>query len=171
MPRERRKKIVRAVDCLIALGSNKGNRISHLKRAISDIGKLPGVRILKKSRVYQTQPLGPSRRDFLNCALKIRTIRTAMGLLMEFKRLEVLSGRQPGKRWGPRPLDIDLITYGNARIKTPWLRVPHPEAVKRAFVLVPLSEIAPRIKLDSRATVQEALSRLKEIAGTVKLFS
>lgn len=171
MRREGQKKIVKAVDCFIALGSNKGNRISRLKQAISDIDKLPGVKVLKKSRVYQTQPLGPSRRDFLNCALKIRTTRTALGLLIEFKRLEFLSGRKPGKRWGPRPLDIDLIAYGNARIKTPWLTVPHPEAAKRAFVLVPLSEIAPRIKLGSRATVQEALSRLKDISGTVKLFS
>ncbi len=94
-----------------------------------------------------------------------------MGLLIEFKRLEFLSGRKSGKRWGPRPLDIDLITYGNARIKTPWLTVPHSEAAKRAFVLVPLSDIVPKVKLGSGATVQEALSRLKDVSRTVKLFS
>ncbi len=162
---------MKAVDCLIALGSNSGNRLSHLRQAVSDIDKIPGVKVLKKSRVYQTQPLGPSRRDFLNCALKIRTTKTAMGLLIEFKRLEFLSGRKSGKRWGPRPLDIDLITYGNARIKTPWLTVPHSEAAKRAFVLVPLSDIVPKVKLGSGATVQEALSRLKDVSRTVKLFS
>lgn len=94
-----------------------------------------------------------------------------MGLLIEFKRLEALAGRKPGKRWGPRPLDIDLIIYGKKRVETPWLSVPHPEAVRRAFVLVPLSEIAPRADLAKNLTVSETLSRLKGDSQTVKVFS
>ena len=89
-----------------------------------------------------------------------------MGLLIELKRIEALAGRKPGKRWGPRSLDIDIITYGDQKIKTPWLTVPHPEATKRSFVLVPLLEIAPNACLTRGVTVSRALSRLKVVAVT-----
>ncbi len=171
MPLRKNNRVVKAVECLLSLGSNVGNRTSHLQRAILSIGKIAGVKVLKKSRIYQTEPLGPSRRKFLNCALKIKTTRSAMGLLIEFKRLEALAGRKPGLRWGPRPLDIDLIAYGDAKVKTAWLKIPHPQAARRAFVLVPLFEIAPKAKLHSGETVQEAFSRLKGISQSVKLFS
>jgi 2-amino-4-hydroxy-6-hydroxymethyldihydropteridine diphosphokinase len=93
-----------------------------------------------------------------------------MGLLIEFKRIEAMAGRRPGKRWGPRSLDIDIITYGTQRIKRLWLNIPHPEAAKRAFVLIPLVEIAPATRIQGILTVSRALSRLKNIPGTVKVF-
>ncbi len=170
MPLKNTKRSVKPIECLISLGSNVGNRAHHLRKAVSSIGKITGVKILKKSRIYETEPLGPSRKKFLNCALRIKTTRSAMGLLIEFKRLEALAGRKPGLRWGPRPLDIDLITYGNEKIKTPWLTVPHSEAVRRVFVLVPLSEVAPQAKLSSGRTIQQALSRLKDVSRSVKLY-
>lgn len=158
------------VDCLIALGSNVGDRLSHLKKACAEINCIPNTRVLKKSRVYETEPLGPSRRPFFNQALKIKTRKSPMGLLIELKRIEALAGRKPGKRWGPRSLDIDIITYGDQKIKTPWLTVPHPEATKRSFVLVPLLEIAPNARIHGGLTVLRALSRLKDISGTVKVI-
>lgn len=73
-----------------------------------------------------------------------------MGLLAELKRLEALRGRRPGRRWGPRPLDCDLLFYANLRLRTPHLRLPHPRALRRRFVLAPLAEILPEQELPSR---------------------
>ncbi len=169
MPLKRQSRSAKSVECLISLGSNVGNRGKRLKSAVASIGKIAGVKVLKKSRVYETKPLGPSRRTFFNCALKIKTTRSAMGLLIEFKRLEVLAGRKPGLRWGPRPLDIDLIAYGSQKVKNAWLQIPHPQAVKRAFVLAPLLDIAPKAKLGSSQSLREILARLTDVPRNIKL--
>ena len=145
-----------------------GNRRKHLLGALK---ALRGCQVISSSRLYETSPVGPSIRPYLNLAVKISTTRSPIGLLVELKRLEALAGRKPGPRWGPRPLDIDIIAFGNLRLRTPWLIVPHPRVSERAFALAPLSEIAPNWRPTGHDTVGALLKRLNPAPGTVKIFS
>src|SRR3989338_6759947 len=114
------------VECLLLLGGNRGDRFKHLKQALAALNRLPGTRVLKRSRIYETAPVGPSRRPFLNLAARIKTALSPMGLLVECKRLEALAGRRPGLRWGPRPLGIDIFSYRRLRGQCRWARISHP---------------------------------------------
>ncbi|HAM35589.1 MAG TPA: 2-amino-4-hydroxy-6-hydroxymethyldihydropteridine diphosphokinase [Elusimicrobia bacterium] len=154
-------------DCLLALGSNMGRRRAHLRRALGRLARLPGGKILARSRFFETAAVGPRQRRYINLAVRYRTALSPMGLLVELKRLEALGGRKPGRRWGPRPLDIDIIDYGGRRLRGPWLTLPHPRAVQRAFVLAPLQDIAPQWRPAGRATTARLLARLNPAAGTV----
>lgn len=147
-----------------------GDRRRRLRWAVENVAHLPLTTVLSRSRIYETAPVGPSRRPFLNMALKIRTSLTPMGLLVELKRLEARAGRRPGPRWGPRPIDLDILSYGTRRVKTPWLQVPHPRLTSRAFALAPLRDIAPSWKPDGRRTVSWLLRRLNPGPGTVKIL-
>ena len=130
--------------CIVGLGSNMGSRSSHLRRAFRELAALPHTRLLRRSGFHETEPSGgPSQGRYLNAAALLRTRLTPMGLLVELKRLEYLHGRRPGVRWGPRPLDCDLLFYGDLRIRSRWLCVPHPRALRRSFVRTPLAEILP----------------------------
>ncbi len=131
---------------LLLLGSNRGDRAAALRRAVAELRRLPGCKALKTSRLYETAPIGPSDEPYLNQAVALTTDRTAIGLLIEAKRLEALAGRQPGIRWGARALDVDLVALGRERVRTPWLTVPHPAMAGRAFAAAPLSDVAPAWK-------------------------
>lgn len=156
---------MKTVPALLLLGGNVGDRAAHLRRAVASLRRTPGIRALAVSRVYETAPVGPSERHYLNQAVRIATTRTPMGLLIEAKRLEAAAGRRPGIRWGARPLDADVIAYGNARVKTPWLTVPHPLVSKRAFALAPLNDVAPSWKPAGRRTVRALLDALRPLDG------
>lgn len=127
----------------IGLGSNVGNRKKHIARACRKIAKLPKTSILSASPFYLTSSVGPKQRDFLNGALKLRTFLSPSELLSELKEIERLLGRKKGKRWGPRPIDLDILFYGAKTIRKRNLKVPHPELGKRMFVIAPLRDIAP----------------------------
>lgn len=131
---------------LLLLGANLGDRAAALRRAVAKLNALEGCRVLKASRLYETAPVGPSDKPYLNQAVAILTDRSAIGLLIEAKRLEALAGRRPGIRWGARALDVDLVALGRERVRTPWLTVPHPAMAGRAFAAAPLSEVAPSWK-------------------------
>lgn len=133
-----------AVSAFIGLGSNLGSRRAHILFALRALGSLRGTRLARYSSLYATTPVGPKQPEFLNAVAEIRTSLTPAGLLVELKRLEALRGRRPGLRWGPRPLDCDLLLYGSRSVRTRILTLPHPLAFKRAFVTVPLAEIAPK---------------------------
>ncbi|MBI5631089.1 MAG: 2-amino-4-hydroxy-6-hydroxymethyldihydropteridine diphosphokinase [Elusimicrobia bacterium] len=148
-----------------------GNRKKRLEQARAALARLPGCRLRAASRIYETAPVGPSRRPFLNMAARLGTSLSPMGLLVELKRLETLAGRKPGPRWGPRPLDIDILDYGGLRLASPWLTLPHPAAAARAFALAPLAEIAPRRRLDGKRTVLELLRRLNPRPETAKILA
>ncbi len=152
-------------DYLLLLGGNAGDRRRHLETALKGLSAFG--RVLARSRVYETAPVGPSRRAYLNMALRYRTTLSAMGLLIECKRLEARAGRRPGPRWGPRPLDIDLV--GGPSSRSRWLTVPHPLAAGRAFVLAPLADVAPRWRPDGRLSVARLLRRLKPGPGIVRV--
>ncbi len=157
-----------SVEALLLLGSNLGDRAASLRRAVASLRRAAGVRVLAVSRAVETAPVGPSDRPYLNQALRVATSRTPMGLLLEAKMLEAAAGRRPGLRWGARVLDVDLVAYGRARLRTPWLSVPHPLAARRSFVLEPLVEVAPRWRLDGRRTVA-ALAAAADLDGIRKV--
>ena len=129
----------------IALGSNLGDRLANLQAA--QVALLPDVRPLAASPVYETPPWGYlDQPAFLNQVLEADTNLEPEDLLNFLKRLEVELGRQPGARYGPRLIDLDILFYDDLVLQSPRLTIPHPTLHKRAFVLVPLADLAPSLK-------------------------
>lgn len=126
----------------LSLGSNIGNRRKNLENAISELEK-NSITLLKLSSFYETEPVGPKQRNFYNIAGKFKTILTPIDLLKKVKQIEQKLGRIKTYHWGPRVIDIDILFYGKQIVKSKNLVIPHKEIVNRAFVLVPLKEIAP----------------------------
>lgn len=127
---------------VLALGSNRGDRRTHLRWALRELARLPRTRLLRASSFHETEAVGPGRqRRYLNAAALVETGLSPMGLLVELKRLEAARGRRPGPRWGPRTLDLDIVSYGRLRLRTRWLALPHPRARSRDFVRLPVSEV------------------------------
>lgn len=134
---------MRTVPCAIALGSNLGNSQQILQAALAALEATSGIQVRTYSRLYQTAPVGPPQPDYLNCAALLETCLAPEALLRELLRIEASLGRVRRERWGPRLLDLDLILFDNLVLTTPTLQIPHPRMHERAFVLVPLAEIAP----------------------------
>lgn len=133
---------MRPVRAVVALGSNRGDRRRALRRALAALAALPGTRVAAVSRVYESDPVGPGRQGpYLNAAARLTTALKPLSLLVELKRLEAAAGRRPGPRWGPRPLDLDILSYGRRRLKTRLLTLPHPRASRRPFVRAPLADL------------------------------
>src|SRR5271170_2147922 len=145
---------------VLALGGNVGDKALSLRRALRAIASEPGVELTAVSRLYRTAPWGKTDQDwFLNaCALGLTRL-APVALLERLKALEVDLGRVSTERWGPRVIDIDLIAYGEVALKTERLTLPHPELFNRAFVLVPLAEIAPDLVI-AGVKMSEAAARL-----------
>jgi dihydropteroate synthase len=145
---------------VIALGGNVGDKVMSLRRALRAIAAEPGVELAAVSRLYRTPPWGKTDQDwFVNACALGRTSLEPEALLERVKRLEVELGREPTERWGPRVIDIDLIAYDEVALKTERLTLPHPELFNRAFVLVPLTEIAPDLVIGG-VRIGEAAARL-----------
>lgn len=134
-------------DCLIAVGSNLGDRIDHLRAGIAAITGLDGVEITAVSALYETAPVGGPEQQgpYLNAALRVVTTRKAADLLADLHRIEADRNRVRRIRWGPRTLDLDLLVHGNTIIDTTELHVPHPRQHERRFVLVPVCDVAPDV--------------------------
>lgn len=131
------------VDACIALGANLGDAAQALRDALAALGAHPGVRVLRASGLYRTAPVDAGGPDFINAVALVATTLTAPGLLAALQAIEQAAGRLRPYRNAPRTLDLDLLTYGTARIDSPVLTVPHPRMMDRAFVLVPLREVLP----------------------------
>ena len=155
---------------LLLLGANLGDRAGNLRRAVAAIRKWEGCRVRAISRLYETAPVGPSERPYLNQAVRLETSRSPMGLLIEAKILEAAAGRKPGVRWGSRPLDVDVIACGGLHVKTHWLAVPHPRVADRAFALAPLADVAGGWKPDGKQAARRLLAALKPDPRIVKLW-
>jgi BirA family biotin operon repressor/biotin-[acetyl-CoA-carboxylase] ligase len=155
----------------LSLGSNLGDRAAQLAEAIRRLGAagLPPTRV---SHAYETEPQG--RRDqpwFLNCVVGVETERGAREILATALAIEAEMGRRRLEPWGPRVIDIDLLLYGRERIAEPDLTVPHPRLAERAFALVPLVEIAPRLRIPGLGPAAPlARARLAEGGQTVRLW-
>jgi len=130
------------VTAYLGLGSNVGDRLAMLQQAVDMLGERPGIHVLRSSRVYETQPVGgPGQPDYLNAVLELETDLTARALLDACLEVETAMGRVRDVRWGPRSIDIDLLTFGDLALEEPGLIVPHPRMHERGFVLVPLMEL------------------------------
>ena len=126
----------------LSLGSNIGDRKKNLEEAVIELEK-NNINLIKLSSLYETEPVGPRQRKFYNMAGKFSTELPPDKLLKQLKQIEKKLGRTKTFKWGPRVIDIDILFYGKQIIKTKNLIIPHKEMVKRAFVLVPMKEIAP----------------------------
>jgi len=126
----------------IALGANIGNREANLRMALRGLTRM--ARVESVSSLYETQAVGPEQPPFFNAVCRVDTGLEPESLLRFLKSLEHEIGRRPvGERWGPRPIDLDLLLYEDRIVETTDLTLPHPRLPERAFVLVPLAEIAP----------------------------
>ncbi len=130
------------VTAYLGLGSNVGDRLENLRKAVRNLARIPGIGVVRSSRVYETDPVGgPEQSDFLNAVLEVDTMLTARDLLNACLDTEDTLGRQRGIRWGPRSIDIDVLAYGDDDVFEDGLEIPHPRMHERGFVLVPLLEL------------------------------
>ncbi|MCL4872943.1 2-amino-4-hydroxy-6-hydroxymethyldihydropteridine diphosphokinase [bacterium] len=146
----------------IALGSNLGKRESNIREAIRLAEKGGGLVVVKVSPLYESEPWGQEDQPrFVNAVMEARSGLSPGELLQYLKGIEAGMGRREAERWGPRLIDLDIIFYGSRVVRDERIEVPHPHAKERAFVMVPLSEIAPGfIDPLSGASVSELAARL-----------
>ena len=126
----------------IGLGSNLGDRLANLQRAADILRGSKGIRVARSSRIYETDPVGgPPQPDYLNAVLEVETELDPLDLLAACNEVERALERVRGERWGPRSIDVDVLTFDDRAIEDPRLTVPHPRMHERAFVLLPLLEL------------------------------
>lgn len=130
----------------IALGSNLGNRKENIQQAIEYLKNIPGIIIDKISSLIETKPFKAKGPDYLNGVIKIKTLMTPEELLGITQDIEKKLGRKPSYRNAPRPIDLDIILFGDKIINTKKLKIPHPRMKERVFVMQPLLEIEPEIE-------------------------
>ncbi|MFH7028797.1 MAG: 2-amino-4-hydroxy-6-hydroxymethyldihydropteridine diphosphokinase [Heteroscytonema crispum UTEX LB 1556] len=145
----------------IALGSNLGDSLAILEAALKNLDQTSGITVKSHSSWYKTAPIGPPQPDYLNgCAIlevelsPQELLETLLGVEQEFGRVRL-------EHWGPRTLDLDLLLFDDLVLDTPTLQIPHPRMTQRAFVLLPLAEIAPNwIEPVSGLTISELVQRI-----------
>ncbi|MBI4778335.1 2-amino-4-hydroxy-6-hydroxymethyldihydropteridine diphosphokinase [Candidatus Desantisbacteria bacterium] len=155
----------------ISFGSNIDDRVEYIETALSIIRANPCVRLpIQVSSYYETEPIGyTDQPEFINGVAKIDTTFSCEDLLAFLQRVECMLGRERTIHWGPRCIDLDILLYDDACISQQDMLVPHPEMHRRAFVLVPLNEIAPEIKHPIIGkTIRELVEELFEKGGVIK---
>ncbi|MFQ5770813.1 MAG: 2-amino-4-hydroxy-6-hydroxymethyldihydropteridine diphosphokinase [bacterium] len=155
----------------IGLGSNLGDRLSNLKKALQKIDCLPATKVKKFSSIYETEPIGYLSQDnFLNMAVEISTHLNPESFLFQIQKIEHELGRIRNVRWGPRIIDIDILYWGEKIFKTDHLQIPHSEIENRRFVLIPLNEIAPNFESPPRFQKISVLLENVQDNSRVQLF-
>jgi len=151
--------------CLLALGSNQGDRQANLAAAIGLLEKEPQIKLLRQSRCVESKPVGgpAGQASYLNGALLLETSLPPDELLRRLLNIENLLGRRRGERWGPRSIDLDLLLYDEAIVDSPFLKLPHPRMAFRRFVLEPAAEIAGAML---HPTIGWSIARLREHLNT-----
>lgn len=140
--------VLKGIIAYLGVGTNLGDRMGNIREALRKLRDLPTIRLGRVSSVYETAPVGlTDQPDFLNLIVSVRTGLAPPALLGALLNIENQMGRVRTERWGPRVIDLDLLLYGGERVSLPELTVPHPRLRERAFVLVPLAEIAPEMTL------------------------
>lgn len=151
----------------ICLGSNLGDRPALLRAAVEAL-QLRGIRVMKRSPVYETDPVGgPPQSPYYNQVIEIETDRSPRDLLALCHQVEAALGRVRAneERFGPRPIDLDILLVEGQRVDEEDLVIPHPRLHERAFALVPLADIAPGAEVGDRGTVGELLAALSDRRG------
>ncbi len=152
----------------IALGSNQASPLEQVASALNAIAAIPQSRVVATSSFYRTPPLGPQDQpDYLNAAVALETELSPETLLDHTQRIELEQGRvRKAERWGPRTLDLDIMLFGDVTLSTPRLTVPHYDMKNRAFMLVPLAEIAPDCVFPDGQRVADVLEPLSRAGIT-----
>jgi 2-amino-4-hydroxy-6-hydroxymethyldihydropteridine diphosphokinase len=135
---------IRGIIAFIGIGSNLKDPAERCREAVRNLEMAPGIRFLRSSPLYRTEPVGPQEQPwFVNAAAEIRTALAPRPLLEALQEIERKMGRHGGTKWGPRVIDLDLLLYGQKVVREEGLVIPHPELHRRRFVLAPLCELAP----------------------------
>lgn len=151
----------------IGLGSNLDDPKAQIQKALQALENLPETCLLRHSSLYRSAPVGPQDQpDYINAVALVETAFSPSPLLAELQRIEQAQGRVRTKRWGPRTLDLDLLLFDDLQLQTSTLTLPHPEMHQRAFVLVPLLEIAPDILIPGKGAARALLAALPDTALT-----
>jgi 2-amino-4-hydroxy-6-hydroxymethyldihydropteridine diphosphokinase len=148
----------------IALGANLGDARAAMRAAIVAISSLPGVKLIAASSLYSTEPVESIGPDYINAVVKVSSTLPAYSLLRALQKLEHEAQRERPYRNAPRTLDLDVLLYGSAQIESDVLTVPHPRMWERAFVLLPLHEIAPEL-VSATALHSVARQRIELLAS------
>ena len=144
----------------IGIGSNQGDARAHVLRAFDELARLPGTRLEGRSALYRSEPVdAPGQPDYVNAAAGVDTDLSAAQLLAALQDLELRHGRERPTRNAPRTLDLDLLLYGDSAFQSAMLTLPHPRMHQRAFVLMPLLDLDPRLEVPGRGAVRELLAR------------
>lgn len=144
-------------DAFIGLGSNLGDRVAALESALGEIAALPGTTLLARSSLHESAPLDAGGGDYVNAIAHVRTSLAPLALLHALQAIEARHGRARSFANAPRTLDLDLLLQGSAECASDELVLPHPRMHERAFVLLPLAEIAPDLVIPGRGSVRELL--------------
>jgi 2-amino-4-hydroxy-6-hydroxymethyldihydropteridine diphosphokinase len=153
----------------LALGANLGDRMANLRQAVGLLQER-GARLLRSSRVYETEPVGPPQPDYLNAVIEVETDLSPRGLLIACMAVEQAMGRVRGERWGPRVIDVDILTFGDTEVDQPDLQIPHPRMHERGFVMIPLLELDADPMLPEGRTVSTLRMEAWSI-GAVRPFA
>ena len=152
------------VTAYVALGANLGDAQAAVRQALRDLDRLPQTRCLHASSLYRSAPVDSSGPDYINAVAEVRTSLSAHVLLAELQRLELLAGRERPWFNAPRTLDLDVLLYGELQLNDPVLTLPHPRMLERAFVLLPLAEIAPRL-VSAQQLIRVEKQQIARLAG------
>jgi 2-amino-4-hydroxy-6-hydroxymethyldihydropteridine diphosphokinase len=156
------------VDAYIAMGSNLGDRRANIQSGLDEMCALESISVIHCSSIIETSPVGPGDQDmYLNAVVKIQTSYSPELLLKALLTIESKYGRDRASeiRWGARTLDLDVLVYGDLILDEPGLTIPHPRLHMRSFVLVPLCEIAPDLKLPKyKKTPRDLLGALESLS-------
>ena len=148
------------VDAWIGLGSNLDDPQTQVTTAIRELSELDRCTLQAASSLYRSPPMGPADQpDYVNAVARLTTCVSAPALLDALQAIEKRHKRQRGRHWGARTLDLDLLLYGRATIDTRRLTVPHPGIAERSFVLYPLAELAPNLRIPGLGALQELIGR------------
>lgn len=153
------------VTAYVGLGANLGEPQQALRAALQALARLPHTRVLRSSRLWRSAPVDAGGPDYVNAVAELETRITAPELLARLQAIEQAAGRERPYRNAPRTLDLDLLLYGDARIDSAMLTVPHPRMRDRAFVLLPLQELAPA-RVDARDLAAVAGQRIAPLPAT-----
>ncbi|KNZ33023.1 MAG: 2-amino-4-hydroxy-6-hydroxymethyldihydropteridine pyrophosphokinase [Methylibium sp. NZG] len=146
----------------VGLGANLGDAAAALQAALDGLRKLPLSTLVRCSSTYRSAPVDASGPDYLNAVAELSTQLAPHELLAELQAIEQLHGRERSYRNAPRTLDLDLLLFGELTLATPTLTLPHPRLHERAFVLLPLVEIAPRLRMPGGAELADLLERVSD---------
>ena len=147
----------------VGIGSNLDDPRAHVTQAFDELDRLPHTRVVKKSSLYRSAPLGyADQPDFINAVAQLETGLPAERLLAELQQVEARHGRRRSFANAPRTLDLDVLLYGGLELRTPILETPHPRMHERAFVLKPLTDIAPAVTIPGRGLARSHLAQVRD---------